>query len=355
MARSRNIFLIGRKRNDEDELTEMLVWLAEAVPPVRGRIVELGLGKSGVDPGEVEVSTQHGIVAGRLDAYFTGPDFALIVESKLGAVYEKCQIRRYLEWLRSPAVAQPRRALMTLTAADAPWDQADEQYADEHGIVRHARRWEELHAVLEPAPSDAAVGVIGARLVAEFLEMLSEEGLVPTRPLDPDELGPAWADAFAVVRRYREFFHACKGAIAEQLGASQMSSYADNPDWCWQDYRRPDGTRVLVGLYYTDEKERLPAGTQRRTATMWIGVLAEHLPDWSERSERMGRKPPPGWSAAGFDYGRPVAWRYLSDVVGEGTFEQQRQRLAAAAAAAADAWIVAPPSPGPKPGEEPPA
>lgn len=46
----------------------MLVWLAEAVPAVRGAIVNLALGPFDFDPAHVEVTTQHGVVEGRLDA-----------------------------------------------------------------------------------------------------------------------------------------------------------------------------------------------------------------------------------------------------------------------------------------------
>ena len=42
MAGGRNLFSIRQVRHDEDQLTEMLAWLASTVPAVTGRLVELG-------------------------------------------------------------------------------------------------------------------------------------------------------------------------------------------------------------------------------------------------------------------------------------------------------------------------
>jgi hypothetical protein len=351
MTRARNIFLIGRQPRAEDQLTEMLVWLAETVPAVRAKIAELGLRVDDIEPGEIEVSTQHGVVVGRLDAFLTGPDFALIVESKLDSGYGEGQIRKYLEWLRSDAVSQPRRALMTLTAAGAPWSASDERYADANGIIRSARRWEELHAAFAALASAARTSEVSDQLVSEFLEMLSEEGLVPIEPLAPSEMREAWANAWAVVRRFRDFFHACKPEIAARTGMSQVSSSSsDRGDWFWQDYRDADGTRLVVGLYFTDENERLPPGAHVRAPIVWFGVLADHLPEWKAVSAWLGAHAPAGWHAGNSWWGRPTAWRYLSDVVGEGSFDEQRDRLAAAMTAAQE-WLAAAPRDGRSDGE----
>lgn len=80
--------------------------------------------------------------------------------------------------------------------------------------------------------------------------MLSDEGLVPLRPLDADELTTEWADSWRTVRRYRDFFHACKARIGDVLGAAPVSSsWSDRGDWFWQDYTLEDGVRVVVGLF----------------------------------------------------------------------------------------------------------
>lgn len=318
----------------EDQLTEMLAWLAEAVPAVRSAVVRLALGDDAVDPDTVEVSTQHGIAVGRLDAYFTGSDFALVVESKLGSEYGDGQIRKYLDWLSGGAVAQPRRALMTLTARPAPWFPEDLAYADVRGVVARSRLWEELHEALDTVASDESAGAVGARLVGEFLEMLSEEGLVPTKPLTGTEMGSTWPNAWTTVRRYRDFFNACKARIAERTGTSQLCSSSDRGDWFWQDFQYDDGSRLVVGLLCTDEHERLPPGAHRIEPIVWMGVKGDHLPDWDARLARLNYSAPEGWRAGNLWWGRPTAWRYLAEVIDEGSFEEQRDRLADAATAA---------------------
>src|SRR4051794_14982847 len=135
MARVWNVFRIGRRRGDEDQLTEMLVWLASAVPAMRSALVEFALGTV-VDPADVAVSTQYSIAGvGRLDALVDGPGFRLIVESKLGSDYGDDQIGRYLGWLASRGSDQRTSGLMTLTARSAPWREVDVKYAAENGIV----------------------------------------------------------------------------------------------------------------------------------------------------------------------------------------------------------------------------
>lgn len=41
MAKSWNVFSIGRRADDEDQLTEMLAWLAATVPGVRAALMNL--------------------------------------------------------------------------------------------------------------------------------------------------------------------------------------------------------------------------------------------------------------------------------------------------------------------------
>jgi hypothetical protein len=55
MPNPANLFSVGRRRGDEDQLTNMLVWLASTVPAVRSALVELGLGTQ-ADPPEFRVA-----------------------------------------------------------------------------------------------------------------------------------------------------------------------------------------------------------------------------------------------------------------------------------------------------------
>jgi hypothetical protein len=182
VARSWNLFFIARRRGDEDQLTEMLVWLASAVPAVRSALVELGLGVR-VDPSDVTPSTQYGISGGRLDALLEGEGFRLAVESKLGSDYGPDQIGKYLRWLAVRKSSVANSGLMTLTARPTPWSQEEVEYAQREELVASRRLWEDLHEILEPLIDDDDQESLPARMVQEFLEMLADENLVPTRPL----------------------------------------------------------------------------------------------------------------------------------------------------------------------------
>jgi hypothetical protein len=339
MPVGRNLFLVGRRHADEDQLTEMLVWLAEIVPAVSAALVRLAFGPSIVGHTDVSVETQHGTVGGRLDAYLTGADFAVIVESKLGSVYGSDQIRKYLTWLSSDAVPQERRALMTLTAKHAPWSDEDIHLARELGVHGSARRWEELHESLAPIAADPLTDVLGARLIEEFREMIAEEGLIPMKPLGDDELGVAWREAWQVIERYREFFRSCKGHIAAALGATASStSRSDRGDWFWQDFVWEDGLRMAVGLLNTDRYEGLPPGAKTGAPILWLAPKADQIADWDAVAIWLDRHPPPDWRPGNRWYQRPTCWRYLSEVVGSGSFEEQRDRIASAALVGRDWW-----------------
>src|SRR3954451_11508462 len=147
---SRNFFLLGRRPGFEDQLTEMLVWLISAVPEVGRAIVELGFGSQAVDTAQLQATTQHRIAAGRLDALLRTESLALVVESKLGSSYGEGQLRAYIDWLASEHKDAGHRALMTLTANEAPWPADDLAYAAQLDVVASLRRWHELHTALSP-------------------------------------------------------------------------------------------------------------------------------------------------------------------------------------------------------------
>lgn len=336
MAAHRNIFRLGRVAGNEDQLTEMLVWLASAVPEVRGALLELAFGATIED--DVGVVTQYAIAKGRLDALLSSDSTALIIESKIWSVYGDDQIRKYLEWLTTDVSAE-RKGLMTLTAKTADWPDADREFADSHGIHRAERLWEDLHDALAPV----AVGAdsLAGHLIDEFLEMLSAEDLVPTPPLNSTELGTAWAESWSLVRRYREFFHACKTEIGTALGAEPASanSWSDRGDWFWQDYTLQDQTRLVVGLFCSDEGEKAPGYVTTRVPLVWMAAKADHLENWPNVSRNLEARPPEGWYVGKKWYGeRPNIWRPLPPLIEGLTFEGQRDALAAACRAAI-AWV----------------
>jgi hypothetical protein len=332
MARSWNLFRIGRRPADEDQLTEMLVWLAEAVPEVAEALLRLAFGDRRVQADEIQLTTQHGISAGRLDALVTSAELALIVESKLGSTYGDDQIARYLAWLDSTFAERPLRGLLTITAQEANWPAEDIAFAASRGITGSACLWGDLYELLEPLTDETAEDGLAPQLVREFRDMLSDEGLVPLQPLDPAELGTAWADSWRTVRRFRDFFHPCKARIGEVLGAEQVSSsWSDRGDWFWQDYGFDDGTRIVVGLFYTDEFERIPTSMRTGSPILFLAVKADHVDDWPSLATAMEAHPPEEWTTGNRWWNeRPSIWRPLLPLISATSFEEQREQLAAA-------------------------
>ena len=55
--------------------------------------------------------------------------------------------------------------------------------------------------------------------------MLSEEELIPVKPIAADEF-TSWSEAAATVKRFHEFFSKCKDAIGSALAAKPISNSA---------------------------------------------------------------------------------------------------------------------------------
>lgn len=201
----------------------------------------------------MEITTEHKIAQGRLDAFLSSSSIALVVESKLGSGYGDGQLMKYLAWLDAEFAERRYRGLITLTKRGAePWPRVATDFAAARGITAQERLWEELHAALAPiAMDDSDQHALEAeqpyvqfdlqgQVVAEFLDMLTDEDLVPMPPLTGDELHAKWSESWLEVERYRDFFHACRDEIAEALDASPIgSSKSDRGDWFWQDYAFP--------------------------------------------------------------------------------------------------------------------
>jgi len=263
-----NVFTIGRDRRNEDQLTEMLAWLVDAVPDVGSAIAGFAFDEPQID-GNIQITTQHGVAKGRLDA--------LVVESKIDSGFGDDQITRYLAWLDKAHGHRARRGLMTLTVHPAPWSPADVELAHRLEIKRCEHLWEELHAVFEPLVGGRDSGELSARLVGEFLEMLGEERLIPMKPLEPTEY-TLWRDAWMTVRRFQDFFLACRDAIGDALGATAATKSVKE-GYVWQDYVYRDGSKIAVGLACTDE-ERVRRSAVRRKPFLWMAVEATQWADW---------------------------------------------------------------------------
>ncbi len=270
----------------------------------------------------------------------TSSQLALVVESKLGSTYGQDQLRRYLEWLDAEFVGRPCRGVMTLTAQEAPWPARDVAFADTKGIVSAARRWADLHELLEPLTDAAVEDGLAPQLVREFLEMLTDEGLVPVQPLREAELGTVWADSWHIVRRYRDFFAACKDRIGESLGAALIpTSKSERGDWFWQDYLYDDGVRLVVGLFNTDEQEKITPSLRARTPILFLAAKVDHVKAWPRVMRVLEENPPDGWTTGNRWWGeRPSIWRPLPPLLSAPSLDEQREALASAATVAR-AWI----------------
>src|SRR5262245_47839949 len=96
----RNLFLIGRRKGSEDQLTEMLAYLWEQEADLVPRWLA-SLGAFVVPAGTWRVATQVSVGEyGRFDMVLEVPDGAIIVvESKLGAALTREQLCRYVEYV----------------------------------------------------------------------------------------------------------------------------------------------------------------------------------------------------------------------------------------------------------------
>jgi hypothetical protein len=261
MARGWNVFAIGRRSHDEDQLTEMLAWLVARVPQVGHALIRLAFDD---DFGVVEFTctTQSGIEGGRLDALFTGSDFALVIESKIESDFGADQIERYLDWLEVVHGRRARRGLLTLTKRPLSTERLAELTARD-GVAGSAHLWEELHERLGDLPE---VDELQRVLVDEFLEMLEQEGLIPVKPFDPENELTSWHGASRTVDRFHTFFDACKPEIAEKLDASPVpNKKSAGPGHIWQEFQFSDGARLTVGLDCSSEGHPGRGGAGRWT------------------------------------------------------------------------------------------
>jgi hypothetical protein len=239
---SRNIFLLGRQRGDEDQLTEMLVWLISAVPQVSRALVQLAFGDIDVDLGKLDVTTQHPIPGRRLDALLKSESLVLVIESKLDSVYGDGQLRAYINWLATEHKNAAHKALMTLTKSAARWPARDLAHAAQLDVVASTRRWHELYTALSSltTPPDE----LPARLAHEFLDMLHQEQLIPA-PSDPGWDEQRW---FALLTKRR--------GEDETQAARDLYEWTSARNWWHTFAARSRGT--WMPLFWVDDRDYAP-------------------------------------------------------------------------------------------------
>lgn len=161
----RNLFWIGRRRGDENQLTQLLAALLAhdetALPAVCDA---LGIPDAGEEwTVELEVAHSHG----RFDLVLRSPpDVIAVVESKVGADLSDGQVRRYLEFLAGRG--ERNRSLTVLSPKAVELPAADRALAGAKCIHLGVRNWDRLASALQHA---------GGLLARDFSEMLVAEGL----------------------------------------------------------------------------------------------------------------------------------------------------------------------------------
>jgi hypothetical protein len=161
---------------DEDQLTEMLVFLWQEAPDLLERWLE-ALGIHVREPYEIE--TQFVIPSKkRPDIAIRHPDGCVLVESKLGAGFHDTQVNDYLEYLGT----QPgTRALILLTQRPEVPRQTDIERARAFGVQLISQRWHDMATHIADAGEESLAG--------DFVQLLIREGLVKPDPL----LGGDWS------------------------------------------------------------------------------------------------------------------------------------------------------------------
>jgi hypothetical protein len=344
MNDDRNIFRLGRRSGDEDQLTEMLVWLVATIPMVGDVLFRLAADGAGLDVTDLElshlgVSTQQSIAHGRMDAWLWTESLSLVVESKLDAVYGDDQLRKYADWL----AGKPSPILMTLTKRPAPWPEEDVQHASRLGVAAVPRRWQDLTERLAGLDGSRELDETQSSLVSEFVEMLREEDLIPTKALTDDELGELWSRSEAVIRRYHDYFRVCVEQIGAALGASPVSgNLPSSLKYIYKEYETSEGERIVFGLEFSDREIPMAVSLRRNALVMWFAVNVGVWPNWEQAPALLEAKPPGGWRTHHHQRwpSYPTFWRYLDSVVQGPSFDHQREQVVAACAEARD-WMVA--------------
>jgi len=146
-----------------------------------------------------------------------------------------------------------------------------------------------------------------------------------------------WRDGRETIKHFREFLNSCVQEVGGALGATAGSRSTEHPDFIWQDFWRGENWRIGVVFHHTDAGPRLKRRPPAHSPILRLGVRTRSWPDAALRG-RLESDPPPRWEIDPDRwYSRATIWRHLSDVIGDGDFEQ-RARLAAACADAG-VWI----------------
>lgn len=187
--RRKNLFSIGRREGDENQLTEMLAYLLQEERGLTGQLlIALGLPADPHAPWQVE--TQRAIPNGFLDLVAFVPGQALVIlESKLGSFTDFAQMAKYIDYAAAQPVAG-LRALVFTTQHPEAWPAGIAEHARSHGVLLFEPRWQAVADALSRSEQTLPI---------DFVAMLAEEGLVHPAALTTENW-QAWREGHKIAR-----------------------------------------------------------------------------------------------------------------------------------------------------------
>jgi hypothetical protein len=313
MGTRKNLFLIGRRPNDEDQLTEMLAVLWQFEP----ELPSLWLGSLGLDVNEVgswDFDTQYPIPAGGR------PDIALwseqrafvLVESKLDAGLTEAQAVAYTDFLARRD--EPLRSLVLVTKRFEPWPHAAEGVAASSGIRLLAARWQEM-AELLARPGEES-------LAADFVEMLIEEGLVTPKALTPADWS-TWNEGSEVLGRLEQLISETTPRL-ESLG-SKRTRTGRLAVGVRHIYRQVDFETFQVILGFAPSSS---ASRPNEPPVAFVAVLNPQVPVRERKATAQKAVSLLADERSGINWGDwPTISRLASEVSSAGDFREQVEQL----------------------------
>ena len=159
------------------------------------------------------------------------------------------------------------------------------------------------------------------------LDMMKEEGLVPVKPFEAEELVDLWSRSDAILQRDTTTTFELAKTKLEPRSDRRRRVIARRPHSHTSiGVRRPEGELITIGFESSDKGL---VKRPRRSPTLWFALYGETWPTWDALVTQLEADPPQGWTAGDEWYGQPRFWRYLGEVVGwTGTFDDQRGQLA---------------------------
>jgi hypothetical protein len=208
----KNLFLIGRRPYDENQLTEMLAYVLQGAPELVSALLDAADCRA--DAADWDVETQRTTDDGRRpDLWLTADDALVVLEIKLGATYSDSQPLDYFRHLEKQP--QGTRALVLLTATkDVPPAEVVNAAAANPQVQLCHLRWQDLYTSFSES----------GRLGQDFAAVLAKEGLMKPPALGSDDYA-AWKRGMEAAQHLRLLLEEASDELAALLpGAIRRST-----------------------------------------------------------------------------------------------------------------------------------